>query len=100
MTRYIPQQPQFYKKTRALRKKCKLKSSGCAEVYASLTWVCNMSLKDLLKGKHRYLFSVEVFCLHFLVIDDKYLLAGRPRVIINGSREGVLMAFKELLPVS
>lgn len=59
-----------------------------------------MSLEDFLKGEHRYMFSEEVFCLHFLVIDDKYLLAGRPWVDINGSSgEGVSMAFKLSLSI-
>lgn len=77
------------------------KSSSCAEVHASLTWVCNMSLEDFLKGRHKYLFLEEALCLHFLVTDDKYLLAGGPWVDKNGSSgEEVLMAFTHSLPFS
>lgn len=77
------------------------KNSWNNRLHASLTWICNISLGVFLKEKHRYLFSKEAFCLHFIALDAKYLLAGRSRVGINwSSGEGELMAFKYSLPVS
>lgn len=87
-----------WEKIKAIYNEKNLESTG---LHVPLTSVCNMSLGGFLKGKHRHLFSKEAFCSHFLVLDGKCLLAGRPWVGINwSSGEGVLMVLKYSLLVS